>query len=59
MASNIDLILTSVLTANIVLCAIVGFPNCIINMLACVIATLCLLYRNVEINFDDDDLKGA
>lgn len=59
MTSNIDLILASVLTANIVLCAIVGFPSCIINMLACVIATLCLLYRNVEINFDDDDLKGA
>lgn len=59
MASNIDLILASILTANLVICPIVGFPNCIINMVACVIVTLCLLYRNVEINFDNDDDLGG
>jgi len=58
MVSNVDLILASILTANMVVCAVIGFPSCIINLVACVLSTLCLLYRNVEIEFDDDDLGG-
>lgn len=58
MVSNVDLIFASILTANIVACGIVGFPSCIINLVACALSTLCLLYRNVEIEFDDNDLGG-
>lgn len=59
MVSNVDLILASILTANIVACGIVGFPNCITNLFACVLSTICLLYRNVEIKFDDEDDFGG
>lgn len=58
MVSNVDLILASILTANLVICAIVRFPNCIVNIAACIIAVLCLLYRNAEINLEDDDFGG-
>ena len=56
MVSNIDLVLASILTANLTICPIVGFPNCAFNILACVVATFCLLYRNIEIDLTYDDL---
>ena len=61
MVSNIDLILASILTANLVICPIVGFPDCIFNILACIITVICLLYRNVDIDIEleDDDLGGV
>ena len=61
MTSNIDLILASILTANLVICPIVGFLNCIFNIMACIIAVICLLYRNadIDIELEDDDLGGV
>ena len=59
MGSNGDLILASILTANMVVCAVGSFPLCIINLIACILCTLGLLYRNVEIKFDDDDDLGG
>ena len=56
MISNIDLILASILTANLTICSIVGFPNCLFNTFIGVIAVFCLLCRNDD--FTDDDFGG-
>lgn len=59
MVTNVDLILSSVLTANIMVASIVPFPNNIINLLAMVVCVFWLLSRNKENDFDNNRLKGA
>ena len=48
----------SILTANLTICPIVGFPNCLFNVFISIITVFCLLCRNVENDFTDDDFGG-
>lgn len=56
MTSNINLIMASVLTANIVVASIVPLPNSILNYLAIIVTVCWLLFGNTTTN---NRLKGA
>lgn len=59
MVSNVDLIATSILTANLVIAATTVSPTlCLVNVGICVVSLLFLLFRNVEIDFYDEDDMG-
>lgn len=59
MVTNIDLILSSILTANIMVASIIQFPNNIISLLAIIVSMALLVLRNKEDNFNNERLKGA
>lgn len=48
MVTNIDLILSSILTANIMVASIITFPNNIISLLAIIVSMALLVLRNKE-----------
>lgn len=59
MVSNVDLIASSILTANLVIAATTVSPTlCLVNVGICVVSLLFLLFRNVEIDFYDEDDMG-
>ena len=59
MVTNIDLILSSILTANIIVASIITFPNNIISLLAIIVSMVLLVLRNKEDNFNNERLKGV
>lgn len=59
MVTNIDLILSSILTANIMVASIIPFPNNIISLLAIIVSMALLVLRNKEDISNNERLKGA